>query len=303
MPWTYLEKLWKRTMESNTGRTTDASSWDKEIEVLYRLGISMEDTLQFLYFEKPDFGSFKSWIKANRKDSVISVEFEEVLSKQDLEFWDKNGYVILKEVISKEECKATENAIWEFLGMNPEKKDTWYERHAEQKGLMVNFSNHQTLNRNRLSERIYKAYVQLYKTDKIYPTIDKVSFNPPETENFKFMGSPLHWDVSLKTPIPYGLQGLLYLTDCGPDDGAFHCVPGFHKEINSWLEKLQPDEHPREKAPEALTAMPVTGNAGDFIIWQNTLPHCATANRGKTPRMVQYLTYFPNDYQSALEWI
>jgi len=161
MPWTYLEKLWKRTMESNTGRTTDASSWDKEIEVLYRLGISMEDTLQFLYFEKPDFGSFKSWIKANRKDSVISVEFEEVLSKQDLEFWDKNGYVILKEVISKEECKATENAIWEFLGMNPEKKDTWYERHAEQKGLMVNFSNHQTLNRNRLSERIYKAFYSI----------------------------------------------------------------------------------------------------------------------------------------------
>jgi len=303
MPWIYLEKLWKRTIEPNTGTTTDTSSWDKEIEILYRLGISMEDTLQFLYFEKPDFESFKSWIIANKKEALAQTDYEEVLSKEDLEFWDKNGYVIIKEAISKEDCKATENAIWNFLGMDPEKKDSWYNRHAEQRGLMLSFTNHETLNKNRLSERIRKAYVQLYKTDKIYHTVDKVSFNPPETDNFKFIGSPLHWDVSLKTPIPFGLQGLLYLTDCGPDDGAFHCVSGFHKEINSWLEKLQPGENPREKALETLTPTPITGNAGDFIIWQNTLPHCATANHGKNPRMVQYLTYFPDDYRSASEWI
>ncbi|MEZ0007876.1 ectoine hydroxylase-related dioxygenase (phytanoyl-CoA dioxygenase family) [Flavobacterium sp. 28YEA47A] len=303
MPWIYLEKLWKRTTEPNTGINTDTGSWDKEIEILYRWGISMEDALQFLYFEKPDFKGFKSWVIANKKAAVVQTEQEDVLSQEDLEFWNKNGYIVLKKAISKEDCKATENAIWNFLGMNPEKKETWYNRHAEQKGLMVSFSNHETLNKNRLSERIRKAYVQLYKTDKIYHTVDKVSFNPPETENFKFMGSPLHWDVSLKTPIPFGLQGLLYLTDCGPDDGAFHCVSGFHNEINSWLEKLQPYENPREKALETLTPVPVMGNAGDFIIWQNTLPHCATANHGKNPRMVQYLTYFPDDFRSASEWI
>lgn len=303
MPWIHLEKLWKRTTEPNTGINTDAGSWDKEIEALYRLGISMEDALQFLYFKKPSFEDFKSWVIANKKTALVQTKQEEVLTKEDLQFWDKNGYVIIKEAISKEDCKATENAIWNFLGMHPEKKETWYNRHAEQKGLMLSFSNHETLNKNRLSERIQKAYVQLYKTDKIYHTIDKVSFNPPETESFKFMGSPLHWDVSLKTPIPFGLQGLLYLTDCGPDDGAFHCVSGFHNEINSWLEKLQPNENPREKALNTLSPTPVIGNAGDFIIWQNTLPHCATANHGKNPRMVQYLTYFPDDYRSASEWI
>lgn len=303
MPWIYLEKLWKRTIEPNTGANVDTGSWDKEIEILYRFGISMEDTLQFLYFEKPNFEDFKSWIIANQKETGAQTDYEEVLSKEDLEFWDKNGYVVVRGAISKEDCKATENAIWNFLGMNPEKKDSWYNPHAEQKGLMLGFSNHETLNKNRLSERIRKAYVQLYKTEKIYHTVDKVSFNPPETDNFKFMGSSLHWDVSLKTPIPFGLQGLLYLTDCGPDDGAFHCVTGFHKEINSWLEQLHPNENPRETALETLNPTPITGSSGDFIIWQNTLPHCATANRGKNPRMVQYLTYFPDDYRSASEWI
>lgn len=168
---------------------------------------------------------------------------------------------------------------------------------------MLNFSDHETLNRNRFSPRVKKAYEQLYKTTKIYKTIDKVSFNPPETENFNFLGSPLHWDMSLKKPLSFGLQGLLYLTDCGPNDGAFHCVPGFHNQINQWLDELKPHENPREKALQTLQSKPIIGQAGDFIIWHQALPHCATPNKGEKPRMVQYLTYLPDDYNAAGEWI
>ncbi len=86
---------------------------------------------------------------------------------------------------------------------------------------MVNFSNHPMLQENRMTHKIKKAFEQLYQTDKIYKTIDKVSFNPPISANYSFMGSGLHWDVSLKLPIPFRLQGLIYLSDCGANDGAF----------------------------------------------------------------------------------
>ena len=33
---------------------------------------------------------------------------------------------------------------------------------------------------------------------------------------FKFRGPDLHWDCSVKTPIPFGTQGILYLTDTPP---------------------------------------------------------------------------------------
>ena len=168
---------------------------------------------------------------------------------------------------------------------------------------MLSFFDHVTLNKNRDSARIKKAYEQLYNTNSIFKTIDKVSFNPPETNSFHFKGSSLHWDISLKMPAPFGLQGLLYLTDCGADDGAFHCVPGFHKKIESWLKELSPEENPRNKALETLQPTPIIGNAGDFIIWQNTLPHCASPNHGEMPRMVQYLTYLPDDYSTPNEWI
>ena len=300
-----LEKLWKRTLHSATSDAVDAKSWDNEMKALYELGISMEDTLEFLYFEKPDFESFKIWITTKKKDKNTENEdfTEDVLSKEDLQFWNKNGYIIVKNAISKKDCEVTEKAIWEYLKMDPEKKETWYTRHENQKGLMLNFSDHETLNKNRFSPRIKKAYEQLYNSTKIYKTIDKVSFNPPETEEFSFLGSPLHWDTSLKQPIQFGLQGLLYLTDCGSNDGAFHCVPGFHNEINHWLNNLETNENPRDKAIKTLQPKAITGNAGDFIIWNNALPHCATPNKGKKPRMVQYLTYLPDDYNASGEWI
>ncbi|MEN2401079.1 phytanoyl-CoA dioxygenase family protein [Flavobacterium sp. MC2016-06] len=306
MPWTTLEKLWNRALNpSNLPAEDNTLTWDAEIKALYQLGIGMEDTLQFLYFEKPDFETFKMWINTRQKDK--NVEFDDlsdnVLSEEDLQFWNENGYVIVKNAISKEDCEDTQEAIWNYLEMDLNKKETWYKRHQNQKGLMLNFSDHETLNRNRFSPKIKKAYEQLYNTTKIYKTIDKVSFNPPETNEFTFLGSPLHWDTSLHQPIPFALQGLLYLTDCSIDDGAFHCVPGFHNKINDWLDNLEPNEKPRDKAIKTLQPKPIIGNAGDFIIWNNTLPHCATPNKGKKPRMVQYLTYLTNDYNASGKWL
>jgi ectoine hydroxylase-related dioxygenase (phytanoyl-CoA dioxygenase family) len=265
----------------------------------------MEDTLYFLYSEKPDFETFKTWINNRKREIASEIEdlTENVLSDQDLEFWNRNGYVVVKNAISKEDCEATQKAIWDYLKMNPDEKGSWYKRHEEQKGLMLNFSDHETLNRNRFSPKVKKAYEQLYGTTNIYKTIDKVSFNPPETDHFTFLGSPLHWDMSLKKPLTYGLQGLFYLTECRENDGAFHCVPGFHNLIDEWLDKLEAHENPREKALKTLHPKPITGDAGDFIIWHNALPHCATPNKGENPRMVQYLTYLPNDYNAAGEWI
>jgi len=303
---TILEKLWKRTVNPVLiSATEETQSWNEEMKTLYELGIGMEDTLQFLYFEKPDLETFKSWIHSKKKkENPESNDFTtNVLSKEDLEFWNKNGYVVVKGAVSKEDCEATQQAIWDFLEMDADQKESWYKRHENQKGLMLNFSDHETLNKNRFSPRIKKAYEQLYNTTNIYKTIDKVSFNPPETNDFTFLGSALHWDTSLKQPIKFGLQGLLYLTDCGVNDGAFHCVAGFHNQINQWLNNLEPNENPRVKALETLEPKPILGNAGDFIIWDNRLPHCATPNKGKSPRMVQYLTYLPNDFNDSGEWL
>jgi hypothetical protein len=282
------------------------NDWNNYQKNLFELGIGMEETLQFLYHNRPNSTDFENWISTNNsgyKNSKTD-DIPNVLTEVDLEFWNKNGYVVIKNAIPEADCLETQNAILEFLEASLDNPTSWYKNHEAKEGLMLLFTKHPTLEKNRASLRIQKAYQQLYGTDKIYRVIDKVSFNPPENNNFKFLGSPLHWDVSLQLPIPYKLQGLLYLTDVKENSGAFHCVPGFHLEIENWLLNLPQNVNPREVAIRELTPIPVLGNAGDFIIWHQALPHCATPNSSNLPRMVQYLTYFPVENQDATgKWI
>ena len=286
------------------GESSASASWTQEVEHLYKNGIGLDEALQYLYFERPSAADFDEWV-SQRKAQLIAVatQDENVLSDGDLQFFEDNGYLVLKNAISKEDCLATQQIIWEFLGMEPDNPDSWYVAHSEQKGLMVNFFEHPILEKNRASARIKKAYEQLYQSKQIYKTIDKVSFNPPITPNYTFKGSDLHWDVSLQQPIPFRLQGLIYLSDCGPKDGAFHCVPGFHNSIADWINQIPKGKEIRTYALETLQPVPITGEAGDMVIWHQALPHCATPNYGTTPRMVQYLTYFEENYTEPTQWI
>ena len=296
-----IENFWNRINDSNA---IIESSWDNEVACLNGLGIGMEETLHYFYNEKPDSIAFKKWIagKAKKQEEETGL-VEDVLTKEDLLFWETNGYLVLKNVIPIEDCLATQAAIWNFLDKKLEDVASWYTIHEEQRGMMVNFFHHSTLEKNRASLKIRKAYEQLYKTSAICKTIDKVSFNPPITDNYTFSGSGLHWDVSLKPPIPFRLQGLLYLSNCNEKEGAFHCVPGFYLKIEDWLKSIAVNKNPREVALQTLTPKAIIGEAGDFVIWNQALPHCATPNFGKSPRMVQYLTYVPDNYIEKLEWI
>jgi ectoine hydroxylase-related dioxygenase (phytanoyl-CoA dioxygenase family) len=295
-----IVNFWKRSLNSSS----ETSTWAQELEFLYKSGISLEVTVAYLYNDKPGLEEFTSWIQQHSKLVTNQIDNgKDILTDEDLKFWNQNGYIVVKNAISEEDCEQTRNAIWEFLGKSNDNEQSWYTQHVEQSGMMVHFSNHPTLNKNRESIRIQKAYEQLYQSKKIYKTIDKVSFNPPITGNYSFLGSDLHWDVSLKLPIPFRLQGLIYLSDCNEKDGCFSCVPGFHNTINDWLNNLPKNVNQREYALETLQPIPIVGEAGDLIIWHQALPHCATPNYGLTPRMVQYLSYFPEEYSETDEWI
>lgn len=298
--------FWKRTNSGAQDVDLD-STWDEEVNHLNELGISMEPTLHFIFHEAQRFDDFQHWIsnKQTVSPEQKSDVLEDVLCAEDLDFFNKNGYLVLKGAVSNADCEDCSNAIWEFLQANPENSETWYAPHPGKSGMMLHFFEDPCLEKNRNSLRIKKAYEQLYGSSALSKTIDKVSFNPPEHQYHPFVGSDLHWDVSLAQPIPFKLQGLLYLSDCGERDGAFHCVPGFHLEIEAWLKQVPEGIAPREWALKDLKPRlkAIAGNAGDFIIWHQALPHCATANRGQKPRMVQYLTYVPKNYQAQNQWI
>lgn len=325
----YLKRFWSQSLAKRAGffvETTE-KDWRFDKLLLSGLGMPLEETIQYLMQTAPTFEEFEKLIlerndhrlenlQIERLNSTLSgadydekvlrelkkiEEMPDVLSAEDLKFWDENGYLIIREAVSKEQARAAEKAVWEFLGMDSQNAATWYEKSIG-KGIMMEFYHHPTLIENRKSLKIRKAFAQLWKTADLWATVDRTSFNPPETDAYQFQGPDLHWDMSLKPPFYFGTQGLLYLCDTPAEQGAFYCVPKFHKTLESWLESLPADVDPRSVNLKN-SAVPVAARAGDFVIWHQALPHGSSPNRGAYPRIVQYINMYPLKFRENTKWL
>jgi len=168
---------------------------------------------------------------------------------------------------------------------------------------MVQYFQHPAFEANRRSARLHKAFAQLWGTADLRVTTDRVGINVPERPGWKFRGPDLPWDCGVKTQIPFGTQGILYLSDTPPEQGAFTLVPGFQHGGEEWPGSLPPGSDPRRQDLHGLGAIPIGGRAGDLIIWHQAPPHGASPNRGLRPRMVQYINMFPTRFEEQEEWI
>ncbi len=288
------------------------------------LGLLIQETFTYLLRSKPAFPEFEDWVlernaglvEPHRVDRINAVtegraygeetrrflrgieEMPSVLSEEDLAFFDGNGYVTVHDAVPPEACRAAERAIWRFIGKDPDDAERWHEGITS---IFVHLYDHPALWAARRSPRIHKAYSQVWGTADLWPLVDKASMNPPERGAWRFPGPRLHWDVTLVPPLGFGAQGILYLTDTAADQGAFTCVPGFHKKVDDWLRSLPPDADPRQQDLLSLGAVPVPGRAGDLIIYQHGLPHGGSPNRAARPRVVQFIDYVP-PRRPAMTW-
>jgi hypothetical protein len=296
--------------------------WVIQNTLLSGLGLGLRETFDYLLQNKPSFAEFEGWIlernggtiepeRIERLNTALSddgiegvpadPDAQPVLSAEDLAFWDENGYVILHDAVSRENREAAAAAICEFLKVDLERPDTWYYG-SQGHSIWIPLMHHPAIWANRRSDRIHRAFAQLWGREDLWGTVDQAGFNPPEREGWRFPGPHLHWDVSLARPIPFGVQGILYLTDTAANQGAFTCVPGFHRRIDSWLESLPAGTDPRKQDLSAL-AVPIAGRAGDLVIWHQALPHGSSPNRARIPRLVQYIFKRPSRWGYQNEWI
>jgi hypothetical protein len=284
--------------------------------LLDTLGLGNQQVFEQLYLVKPDYAGFQAWIleTAGAPDPLLVDRFHawlyemapgedaqaaldaiaampDVLDTAALAHWDEFGYVILPDAISAEEIDAVKTLLWQTIEASPDDVESWYV--AKTNGIMVPRFQSPALEAARRSPRVHKAFAQLWGAENLWVIIDRMGFNPPERPGHPFSGSDIHWDASLVQPIPFHTQAVLYLTDTEADQGAFRCVPGFHKRIDGWLAGLN-GANPREVDLSA-DVKHIAGKAGDLIIWRQDLPHAASPNRSDKPRLAQYLTYYSPD--------
>ena len=321
----HLRRLWLRTRMANS-QPQDAYEAAADKLVIHGLGLGLHETYVFLFSRTSTFDEFESWILAQNGGAIdplrisavnakvaralgkdafswdsLPDDFTPVLSDADLAFWDKNGYVVLHDAVSPDDCRAAERAIWDFTKMDSENSESWYEG-PQGHNIMVQLVHHPAFDKNRGSRRIRAAFAQLWGTDDLQVTVDRGGFNPPERPNWRFPGPHLHWDTSIALPMPLNIQGILYLTDTPAEQGAFCCIPGFHLRFESWLASLPPGADPRRQ-DLSDEAVPIAGKAGDFVLWHAALPHGASPNRGTRPRIVQYISMYPPGIADARPWL
>lgn len=223
-----------------------------------------------------------------------------VFSFEDLEFFDRNGYVVLHDAVPPENCQATIDAIWNFLELNPDDPTDWYRPPHLPSGFVEMFQ-HPALWNNRQAPRLYEAFKQLLGTEKLWVSEDRASMKPPSHPDFPEYDNKgfIHWDLDTSKPLPtkLRLQGVLVLADTDENMGGFQCIPGFHKDLDQWIAEQPADRNPRSPdlnaLPPGMKVKQVPAKASDLIIWNNLLAHGNGHNRGTRPRLAQYILMYP----------
>ena len=236
-----------------------------------------------------------------------------VLSKEQWDFWLHNGYVVIKNAVSREQAKDTADFLWEFEEKKQDDPSTWYTQaraEIQMKELagtgMVEVYNNQHLWNNRQTQRVYDAFVDIWGTEKLWVTIDRANLNFPLKPGFEYKGF-IHWDYDPETK-PQNVQGVLALGDQTDQNmGGFQCIPWLYRNYDSW-KLTQPEDRDHFK-PDVSDLqdklVKVEMEAGDLLIFNSSQPHGIRPNRSKDKvRMAQYISMMPaqEENDALREW-
>lgn len=243
----------------------------------------------------------------------VTADSLRVLTMEDWHFWQHNGYVVVKQAVSRERALETAAFLWEFEEKDPQNPATWYtapRAEMQMKELegtgMVEVYNHHQLWRNRQTQRVYDAFVDIWGTEKLWVSIDRANLNFPMRPGHEYKGF-IHWDYDPETK-PQNVQGVLALSDQTDENmGGFQCIPWLYRNYNDWKlsqpedrDHFQPDISGLE---DKLVKVPM--EAGDLLIFNSLEPHGIRPNRSKDKvRIAQYLAMMPaqEDNEALREW-
>ena len=228
-----------------------------------------------------------------------------LLSKEEVAFWEENGYLIIHQAVPDENLHALVDAIWEFLAMDPNDPEDWYRYTPYTRDNlcspisvagMVEIYQHQALWDNRQYPKVHRAFSEILETEELWVSLDRANMKPPAREDrpeWDHRGM-IHWDVDTsQASIPFAVQGVLYLTDTDENQGGFQCVPGFHRKFHEWVRTQPEDRNPRQPDLSGLEVRSIPGRAGDLLIWHRLLAHGNGHNTSDKPRLAQYITMSP----------
>ncbi|MER5864807.1 phytanoyl-CoA dioxygenase family protein [Kitasatospora sp. NPDC002040] len=237
-----------------------------------------------------------------------------VLSEEDFAHWQTYGYVIVRRAIPAETAQRLLDFTWDFQGLDPDRPESWYEdrplrSELDQQLLIYGFVeayHHQLLWDNRMAQRVYDAFVDVWDCEELWVTLDRLNLNPPNVRNRdraliertdKGFDIELHWDIDTTLGVPpQRVQGIIALNHTRAETGGFQCDPELFRQFEQWKIAQPAGRDPLRPAVDR-DVLPVVRpelNPGDLLIWNGLLAHGVARNLSERGvRAVQYLSMMP----------
>lgn len=284
-------------------------------------------------FELENINNEKEYVYSNQmtNQSIHIQEYNseryEINEKLEIQnYLNKYGYVIIKNVLNKEEINKAIELIWEFLiekcEMLPNDPSTWtdenFSKIGDSRTGILGFSG---INQSnflwylRLIPNVKHVFQQVFDTDDLLTSFDGGNiFRPWHNPNLsqyhaKTSQGWFHVDQGRKLLGFHCVQGLVSLTDCNENTGGFCVIPGSHHQhtelmksaaTNSQNFVMVPADSPILASQQIL---PVC-YAGDMILWDSRTVHCNTPALVESPntpvdqllRIVGYICMTPTSF-------
>lgn len=263
----------------------------------------------------------------------VSFTYDE--PEQYVPFFEEFGVIVIRDVLTNEECVRSEDEVWDFVSRlsdgkierdNPETWKRWIS--LKKLGILGNDCIlSKQICENRQNEKIYEVYRHLLGCDELMVNVGRASLMRPTKDvsfdiglkdmpEWKTMADWLHWDMNMWTgwtttfswqAVDHDknkgydkvkVQGWVSLVDCAPEDGGFHCVPGFAPHMRGWANEnsdkfsetttLSTFQVPKDD-PIRSHIQKVAVKAGSLVIWSSKTPHGTFPNNSNHGRMIQYI--------------
>jgi hypothetical protein len=229
-----------------------------------------------------------------------------------------NGYAVIKAAIPLERAGEYQQKALNWLksfspALDLKKPETWTKENLPVQSSINTFNTYGVVHEKfmwdtRMEPGVLEVFRQIWDTDKLLVSFDALNITLPNQPGRKPRGAWPHVDQS---PLRSGrqcVQGIINLSNAGPEDGSLMVCPGSHllskeffetqTEREAWTSMdiyAFSDEQfdwfiERGCQPEKVLAEP-----GDLIVWDSRLVHWGAEPGAKssTIRTVIYASYAP----------
>lgn len=217
-----------------------------------------------------------------------------MLTQSHRERLGRDGYAVISGLLPANLLGTAADVITAFVNADLNRPETWY-RHDPLEWSIVPVHQAQAFWDIRQWPTVHETFAALWRTERLWVSMDRGVFKVPLSEQHAAHvdQSVLHWDIDPRDSSSGRYQGMLFLTDVAPGEGAFECVPSIFRDLERYL---RAHHEPLIDAPVDIAGhdvVEVPARAGDLVIWSSRLPHHGGRNYGRRPRVSMALTMYP----------